>query len=175
MDPNAKFGAISTPTCGCSSRSSRKDSTRSSVQPVVPTTACTPCSTAKRTFVAVAVGTVKSTIISALVSTSFSRESSRPKAATNSRSGASVIALTASDPIRPDAPRTATRRILACVASTILLPPKLTNSPVISTLLSHVVYSTNRDTMLLMYYAPSTLKHQHNTLIDTKISGNRVS
>lgn len=28
--------------------------------------------------------------------------------------------------------------------------------------------------MLLMYYAPSTLKHQHNTLIDTKISGNRV-
>ena len=79
------------------------------------------------------------------------------------------------DAIRPDAPRTATRRILACVASTILLPPKLTNSPVISTLLSHVVYSTNRDTMLLMYYAPSTLKHQHNTLIDTKISGNRVS
>ena len=174
MDPNAKFGAISTPTCGCSSRSSRKDSTRSSVQPVVPTTACTPCSTAKRTFVSVALGTVKSTIISALVSTSFSRESSRPKAATNSKSGASVIALTASDPIRPDAPRTATRRILVCVASTILLPPKITNS---LSLPYYRMWRTARIETLccLCPKTPSTLKYQHNTLIDTKISGSHAS
>ena len=133
IEPIAKLGAMSTPTPGCSPRSCFSELSRSSSQPVVPTTACMPCSTAKRTFASVAVGTVRSMMTSALTSSSFVSGSALPSAATRSISAAVLTARTASDPMRPFAPSTATRHILLVVISpvcctTVYLPCSFSHS-----------------------------------------------
>ena len=107
-EPSAKFGAIRTPVSGCCASSDSSAATRSVSQPVVPTTAWMPCSTAKRTLATVESGTVKSTTTWAPCSRSTSSESLRPSAATNSMSAAASMAPTAAVPIRPLAPSTAT-------------------------------------------------------------------
>ena len=63
--PRAKLGAMSTPTSGRPAAWSRSAATRSSDQPVVPTTTCTPCCTQWATLAGDASGTENSTTTSA--------------------------------------------------------------------------------------------------------------
>ena len=68
--PIEKFGAISTPTSGCSPSSCSRRASFSSSHPVVPTTQWMPGSTPKRTLSSEAAGTVRSIRTSACASTS---------------------------------------------------------------------------------------------------------
>src|SRR6478609_6757814 len=81
----------------------------SSVQPVVPTTACTPASISAWTFASVAEGTVKSTATSAPPSVEAATSSPASRRATSSRSAAPSTAAQTVAPMRPAAPSTATR------------------------------------------------------------------
>src|SRR5690625_4677951 len=97
------------------SRCSRTRSRASSCQPVVPTTACTPASMSACTFASVALGTVKSTATSATPA-SEATSSPRSRRATRSIPSASSTARHTVAPIRPAAPSTATRMLLAAAA-----------------------------------------------------------
>src|SRR6185312_1906267 len=119
--PSAKLGAISTPVPGCCSSNSTSEARLASSQPVVPTTAWMPCSTANRTLASVLSGVVRSTTTRAPAETSSSRESPRFSTATSSRSGADSMAATASLPIRPPAPSTATASCSVMPSSVSLL------------------------------------------------------
>src|SRR5690606_26093390 len=102
-----KFGAISTLTPSCSRSHPRTVSSRSSSNPVVPTTACSPCEMHQWRLSMTTSGWVKSTTTSAAVSAS--RGSSLSTAATSSMSSAASTALQTSTPTRPRAPSTPTR------------------------------------------------------------------
>src|SRR5690606_37056464 len=104
----AKFGTTSTPVDGSSPSQERTSASRSSVMPLVPTTTWMPLSTQNRTLSITESGWVRSTATCAPLSTSAERSSPRLISATSSVSGASPIARTASEPIRPRAPSTAT-------------------------------------------------------------------
>ena len=84
--PMAKLGAMSTPTSGCPAAWSRRVASRSSDQPVVPTTTCTPCSTQWATLAGEASGTENSTTTSAPPRSP--RSSPTSKRPTSSRSSA---------------------------------------------------------------------------------------
>src|SRR5271165_2736696 len=127
--PTEKFGATTafTPPVKLARRRSRSDSPK----PVVPQTACTPCSAHHCRLRRAASATVKSTLTSARASARASADapissplprqpaassSWRPAAAgstaaTSSRSGAASTAAQTVAPIRPAAPKTPTRII----------------------------------------------------------------
>src|SRR5690606_14390156 len=115
--PMEKLGAMRTPTPGNWSSQPFSCARRSSVQPVVPTTAWMPCRTQKSRLPITEAGVVSSTTTWASASTRVSSLSPLPRAATSSMSSAASTARTASDPMRPLAPRTATRSLLMFVAS----------------------------------------------------------
>lgn len=110
--PMEKLGATSTPVPGEPASSVLSCARRSSVQPVVPTTAWMPWRTQKSRLPITAEGAVSSTTTWAPASTRASRSSSRSRAATRSMSSAASTARAASEPIRPLAPRTATRSLV---------------------------------------------------------------
>src|SRR5512132_1781865 len=101
-----KLGATKTPTSSCSARLLRSRSNRSSVNPVVPTTAFMSCSIHHEMLSITASGSVKSTITSA--ASAGARSSPTSIAATSSRSGAHSTARQTSAPIRPRDPNTPT-------------------------------------------------------------------
>ncbi|CAB4768494.1 unannotated protein [freshwater metagenome] len=106
--PNPKFGAIKAPTFGCLLSRVFKCSIFLSSNPVVPTTTCMPLFIANSKFFITESGVVKSTIISVPVWINLSRASSISSAALKVKSVAALIAATASVPILPLAPSTAT-------------------------------------------------------------------
>lgn len=108
-----KFGAISVPVPGEAASQPSSSSIRSGVQPVVPTTEWMPLAVQNSRLRITESGWVSSTATSAPVLVSSPRSESRPRAATSSRSGAASTALTASEPIRPLAPMTATRSVMS--------------------------------------------------------------
>ena len=112
-----KFGAMSTPVSGEASSQPLSCARRSSVQPVVPTTRVDAVPTQKSRLPITEAGVVSSTATWAPVSARVSSLSPRPRAATSSMSSAASTARTASEPIRPLAPRTATRSLLIVLAS----------------------------------------------------------
>ena len=112
-----KFGAMSTPVSGEAASQVFSCARRSSVQPVVPTTAWMPWRTQKSRLPITEAGVVSSTATWAPASASVSSLSPRPRAATSSMSSAASTARTASEPMRPLAPRTATRSLLIVLAS----------------------------------------------------------
>src|SRR6478735_7019902 len=112
-----KLGAISTPVSGEAASQPPSCVRRSSVQPVVPTTAWMPWLRQYSRLSITEAGVVSSTATWAPDSASASRPSPRPRAATSSMSSAASTARTASEPIRPLAPRTATRSLLMLFAS----------------------------------------------------------
>ena len=109
-----KFGAMSTPVSGEAESQVSSRASRSSVHPVVPTTAWMPCRTQKSRLSITDAGVVSSTITWVPVPVRVSSRSPRPSAATSSMSSAASTARTASEPMRPLAPRTATRSLLMC-------------------------------------------------------------
>src|SRR5699024_2170709 len=117
MAPMAKFGAISTPVSGLDPRRSRSVANRSSVKPVVPTTAWMPWVTQYSRFPITTSGWVKSMTTSAPASDSVSIGSPASTSATNSRSSASRTASHIADPTLPRAPSIPT--LVTVIASSI--------------------------------------------------------
>ncbi len=117
--PMAKFGAIRQLDRVNADRSA---ATSSSVKPVVPTTACSPCSPHQAALARAASRTVRSTATSTSAASMAPGSSAttipatvpparrRATAATSSRSGSAAMAAHTVVPIRPVAPNTPTRR-----------------------------------------------------------------
>src|SRR4051794_21650575 len=106
----AKLGAMRTPTPGCAATWPWSVRSRSSSQPVVPTTTCTPRSTQCATLDGEASGTENSTTTDAPSrSPRSSPTSNRPA---SSRSSAASTARHTSEPMRPEAPITLTRVVV---------------------------------------------------------------
>src|SRR6476646_4024751 len=113
-----KLGATTTPTFGACCSHSRTVANRSSVNPVVPTTAWIPWSIANRRLSMTTSGWVKSTSTWAPASATLNSQSPASTIATSSRSDAASTALQTCCPIRPREPSTPTR-----VGSVITLVP----------------------------------------------------
>src|SRR4051812_38104312 len=109
--PMPKFGAIRTPRDGASASHSRSVASRCSSMPVVPTTTSRSLSRHHRMLSITASGVVKSTTTCA--SRSSVRSSSASTAATRSMSSADSTARQTSLPMRPRAPSTPTRMVMA--------------------------------------------------------------
>ena len=103
-----KLGAISTPVPGASSSQPRSVASRSSSNPVVPTTAWMPWRTQNSRLPITTSGWVKSTTAAAPEDTSSSIGSPASMRATSSRSSAASTAAQTSDPTLPRAPSTPT-------------------------------------------------------------------
>ena len=125
--PMAKFAAIRQLDRVNADRSAAMSS---SVKPVVPTTACSPCSAHQATLARAASRTVRSTATSTSAASMAARSSAtaipaivpparlRATAATSSSSGSAAMAAHAVVPIRPVAPNTPTRSgALAVIAA----------------------------------------------------------
>src|SRR3954454_12164257 len=109
--PMPKLGATRTPREGTSDSQSRSVASRSSSMPVVPTTTSSPWSRHQRMLSITASGVVKSTTTWA--SRSGPRSSSASTPATSSMSSAASTARQTSLPMRPCAPSTPTRIVMA--------------------------------------------------------------
>src|SRR5215475_12014276 len=107
--PTAKFGATRMPRSGRSALHCRTVSSRSGVNPEVPTTQWIPLSSAHRMLSSTTSGWVKSTTTWAPASETENSQSPASTMATTSRSSTASTARTTSAPIRPRAPTTPTR------------------------------------------------------------------